>query len=204
MLSTWNRVGDDIGPENIVLVGEPSTGLRAIIVIDNTAAGAAIGGVRMATDITFEEVFRLARAMTLKNAAARLAHGGGKSGIIADPAMPGDEKERLIRAFAGAIEHLVEYTPGPDMGVDERAMAQIHDEIGRAVGLPAAIGGLPLDTLGATGFGVAVAAEETEPYTGVSLHDARVVVQGFGAVGTHAARFLAAHGAMIVAVSRAL
>ncbi|RPI21029.1 MAG: Glu/Leu/Phe/Val dehydrogenase, partial [Actinobacteria bacterium] len=185
----------------IVLAGEPSTGLRAIVVIDNTAAGPAIGGVRMAKDITFEEVFRLARAMTLKNAAARLSHGGGKSGIIADPAMPADQKESLIRAFAGAIAHLVEYTPGPDMGVDERAMAQIHDEIGRAVGLPAALGGLPLDTLGATGFGVAVAAEETEPYTGISLHDARVVIQGFGAVGTHAARFLAAHGAMIVAVS---
>jgi glutamate dehydrogenase (NAD(P)+) len=201
VLPTWNRVSDAIGPEKIVLVAEPSTPMRGIVVIDNTAAGPAIGGVRMAADITFDEVFRLARAMTMKNAAAGLPHGGGKSGIVADPAMPAADKERVIRAFARAIEHLVDYTPGPDMGVDERAMAQIHDEIGRAVGLPSALGGLPLDTLGATGFGLMVAAQETEPYTGVSLHDARVVVQGFGAVGTHAARFLAGHGAAVVAVA---
>ena len=201
MLSTWARLRDDIGPEKIVLLAEPTTALQAIVVVDNTAAGPAIGGVRMATDITVDEVFRLARAMTYKNAAARLPHGGGKAGIVADPAMPPDEKERVIRAFARGIEALVEYTPGPDMGVGETSMAHIHDEIGRAVGLPAALGGLPLDSLGTTGFGVAVAAEETEPYTGVSLHDARVVIQGFGAVGTHAARYLAAHGAAVVAVA---
>lgn len=155
----------------------------------------------MAKDVSFEEVFRLARAMTMKNAAAGLPHGGGKAGIIADPAMPGADKERLIRSFARSIQHLVEYTPGPDMGVDETAMAQIHDEIGRAVGRPAVLGGLPLDTLGATGFGVAVAAEEAEPYTGVPLKGARVVIQGFGAVGTHAARFLSERGAVLVAAS---
>jgi glutamate dehydrogenase (NAD(P)+) len=201
VLSEWTRLSDDKGPEKIVLVREPSAGLRAIVVIDNTAAGPAIGGVRMAPDVTVDEIFRLGRAMTLKNAAAGLPHGGGKSGIVADPAMTAAAKEGLIRAFARGIESLVEYTPGPDMGVDETCMAQIHDEIGRAVGLPSVLGGLPLDTLGATGFGVAIAAEESEPFTGVSLRDARVVIQGFGAVGTHAARFLAEHGAVIVAVS---
>lgn len=201
MLSSWNRVIDAIGPEKIVLINEPKTGLRAMVVVDNTAAGPAIGGVRMAPDITFDEVFRLARAMTLKNAAAGLPHGGGKSGIIADPGMPPAEKERLIRAFARGIESVVEYTPGPDMGVGETAMAQIQDEIGRSVGLPAVLGGLPLDTLGATGLGVAVAAEETEPYTEVPLDRSRVVIQGFGAVGIHAARFLTERGASVVAVA---
>lgn len=201
MLSSWNRVIDAIGPEKIVLINEPRTGLRAMVVVDNTAAGPAIGGVRMAPDITFDEVSRLARAMTLKNAAAGLAHGGGKSGIIADPTMPAEEKEHLIRAFARSIAHLTEYTPGPDMGLDEAAMAQIHDEIDRAVGLPAVLGGLPLDRLGATGFGVVIAAEEAEPFTGVPLQGARIAIQGFGAVGGHAARFLTERGAIVVAVA---
>lgn len=201
MLSSWNRVIDDIGPEKIVLINEPKTGLRAMVVVDNTAAGPAIGGVRMAPDITFDEVSRLARAMTLKNAAAGLAHGGGKSGIIADPTMPAEDKEHLIRAFARSIAHLTEYTPGPDMGLNEAAMAQIHDEIDRAVGLPAVLGGLPLDKLGATGFGVVIAAEEAEPFTGVPLKGARVAIQGFGAVGGHAARFLVERGAVVVAAA---
>lgn len=201
MLATWDRVTDEIGPEKIVLINEPTTGLKAMVVVDNTAAGPAIGGVRMAPDITFDEVARLARAMTLKNAAAGLAHGGGKSGIIADPTMPAEGKEHLIRAFARSIAHLSEYTPGPDMGLNEAAMAQIHDEIDRAVGLPAVLGGLPLDKLGATGFGVVIAAEEAEEFSGIPLEGARVVVQGFGAVGGHAARFLTERGALIVAAA---
>ena len=84
------RFADDLGPAKIVQVYEPSTGLKAIVVVDNVARGPAIGGVRMAPDVSLEECFRLARAMTLKNAAAGLAHGGGKSVIFADPRMPLD------------------------------------------------------------------------------------------------------------------
>ena len=61
---------DDLGPEKVLHVYEPQSGLRAIVVVDNTACGPAIGGVRLAADISVEEVSRLARAMTLKNAAA--------------------------------------------------------------------------------------------------------------------------------------
>lgn len=201
MFATWTDMTDELGPEKMILINEPTSGLRAMVVIDNTAAGPAIGGVRMVPDLTFDEVFRLARSMTLKNAAAQLPHGGAKAGIIADPTLAAAEKEHLIRAFARSIAHLTEYTPGPDMGLDEAAMAQIHDEIGRAVGLPAVMGGLPLDKLGATGFGVALAAEAAEPFTGVPVDGARVAVQGFGAVGGHTARFLADRGASLVAVA---
>lgn len=69
----------------MVLLREPRVGLDAIVVVDNVACGPAIGGVRMAPDVTLGEVGRLARAMTLKNAAAGLPHGGGKAGIVADP-----------------------------------------------------------------------------------------------------------------------
>jgi glutamate dehydrogenase/leucine dehydrogenase len=139
--------------------------------------------------------------MTFKNAAAGLAHGGGKAGIVADPRMPAAEKARLIRAFGRAIRHLVEYIPGPDMGTDEACMGHLHDEMGRAVGLPRVLGGIPLDTIGATGFGLAIAAEVAAEFAGIRLRGVRVAIQGFGAVGRHAARFLAERGAVLVAAA---
>ncbi len=201
MEAQWQQLSDDLGPEKVILINEPEVGLRAILVVDNTAAGPAIGGIRMAPDITVDEVFRLARAMTFKNAAAGLRHGGGKAGIFGDPDMAALDRERLVRAFGAAIATTTDYIPGPDMGIDESCMAYLHDEIGRVVGLPKVLGGIPLDTLGATGFGLAIAAEVAEEFGHLRLEGARIVVQGFGAVGTHAARFLADRGAIVVGVS---
>ena len=70
---------DDLGPLKVIHVYEPSVNLRAILVVDNVATGPSIGGVRMAEDVSTEECFRQARAMTFKNAAAGLPHGGGKA-----------------------------------------------------------------------------------------------------------------------------
>lgn len=192
---------DDLGPLKIVHIHRPRAGLRAVVAVDNVACGPSIGGIRMAPDVSAQEAFRLARAMTFKNAAAGLPHGGGKSVIYGDPAMPIAEKERVIRAFARSIAELVEYIPGPDMGTDERAMAWVNDEIGRSVGLPRELGGIPLDEIGATGFGLASAIDVARSYIGIDLRGARVAVQGFGSVGKHAARFLARHGAVLVAAS---
>ena len=172
-----------------------------MVAIDNIACGPAIGGVRMAPDVSTEEAFRLSRAMTFKNAAAGLPHGGGKSLIFADPKMPLRDKERLIRAFAAAIADLAEYIPRPDMGTDELAMGWIKDETGRAVGLPREIGGIPLDEIGATGLGLVSAIDVAAQHLGMPLERARVVIQGFGSVGKHAARFLAKKGAVLVAAS---
>jgi glutamate dehydrogenase/leucine dehydrogenase len=194
-------IGDDLGPEKVLLVREPRLALEAIVVVDNVACGPAIGGVRMAADVTLDEVFRLARAMSYKNAAAGLPHGGGKSGIVADPGCEPEEKEGLVRAFARMIRELTEYIPGPDMGTDEACMAWVKDEIGRAVGLPRVLGGIPLDEIGATGFGLAVAAEVAGAEAKLSLDGARLAVEGFGAVGQHAARFLTRRGARLVAAS---
>jgi glutamate dehydrogenase (NAD(P)+) len=193
--------GDDLGPAKIIEVREPGLGLKAVLVVDNVACGPAIGGLRMAPDVTVEECARLARAMTFKNAAAGLAHGGGKSVLWGDPGSPCDRKEQLIRAFAHALRGESDYIFGPDMGTDETCMAWIKDEIGRAVGVPAALGGLPLDELGATGWGLLHSAEAAAPHAGIALEGARVAVQGFGAVGRHVARFLAGRGARLVAAS---
>jgi len=192
---------DEFGPARIIHIHRASVGLKAILVVDNTACGATIGGVRMAPDVSAEECFRLARAMTWKNAAAGLPHGGGKSVIFGDPRMSAAEKEQTIRAFAGAIRDIIDYIPGPDMGTDEQCMGWVKDEIGRAVGLPGPIGGIPLDEIGATGFGLAACVDVACVFIGLDLKGARVAVQGFGAVGKHVARFLVKKGCILVAAS---
>lgn len=191
-------LADQLGPEKIIHIHDASTGLKAILVIDNIAAGPAIGGCRMAVDVSLDECARLARAMTLKNAAAGLPHGGGKSVIVGDPKMPAANKERLVRSFAHAIKHIEDYIVGPDMGTDETCMAWCHDVIGRCVGMPRAIGGIPLDEIGATGYGLSAAIEVAAEYTDLDLKGATFALQGFGSVGIHAARFLAAKGAVLV------
>ena len=193
--SVFDRFADEYGPEKIVYITEPKVGLQGIVVIDNTAAGPAIGGIRMAPDVTTEEVFRLARAMTWKNAMAGLPHGGGKSAILADPKQA--NKETLVRHFARAMESLKGYIPGPDMGTDETAMAWVRDEIGRSVGLSKVLGGIPLDQVGATGYGCAICTEVAQDYAGFKLDGATISIQGFGNVGQHAARFLAERGARL-------
>jgi glutamate dehydrogenase/leucine dehydrogenase len=190
---------DELGPIKIVHAYDPKYGLKAVVAVDNVARGPSIGGIRMAPDVSAKEAFRLARAMTMKNSAANLPHGGGKAVIFGDPKMAPLNKENLIRAFARAIRDLVEYIPGPDMGTDERCMAWIKDEIGRAVGLPPEIGGIPLDEIGATGLGLRASVEAAMKYCTFDLKGARMVIQGFGSVGKHAARFLAEKGAVLVA-----
>jgi len=192
---------DDLGPAKIIHVHEPGIGLRGTLVVDNVATGPSIGGLRMAPDVSTSECFRLARAMTMKNAAAGLPHGGGKSVIYGDPAMPIAQKEDLVRAFAHALRNETDYIFGPDMGTDEGCMAWVKDEIGRSVGLPEELGGIPLDELGATGFGLRHCAEVALQAGGRELAGARIVLQGFGAVGSHAARFLAEAGCVIVAAA---
>lgn len=197
-MNTLFQFTDNLGPAKIVHLYDPIANMKGILVIDNIARGTSIGGIRMATDVTPEEVFRLARSMTLKNAAADLPHGGGKAAILADPKLPLNEKEKLIRAFARAIAPLTDYIPGPDMGTNEQCMAWMRNEIGRAIGLPATMGGIPLDEIGATGLGVSVAAEVASQFCDLSLKGARLVIQGFGSVGQHAARFLTAKGAVLI------
>ncbi len=192
-------VYDELGPLKVLHLHSAKAGLNATVVIDNIALGPAIGGVRISSTVTETEVARLARTMTLKNALAGLSHGGGKAGIIADPKSA--DREHLIRTFARMIRDLHEFIPGPDMGTNEVSMAWVQDEIGRAVGLPEEIGGIPLDKLGATGFGIAECAEVTCPYCGIALQGARVAIQGYGSVGRAAAKFLSEKGAVIVAVS---
>jgi glutamate dehydrogenase (NAD(P)+) len=87
------------------------------------------------------------------------------------------------------------------MGTDEECMAWIRDEVGRVVALPREIGGIPLDEIGATGWGLSNVIDVALSRTDFDIEGATFVVQGFGAVGRHAARFLADKGAVLVGVA---
>ena len=193
-------LGDSLGPAKVIHVYQPHLGLKGVLVVDNVAIGPSIGGLRMATDASAVECFRLARAMTLKNAMAGLPHGGGKSVLCADPQIDHKKKELLIRGFAHALRNETDYIFGPDMGTNENCMAWIKDEIGRSVGLPLGLGGIPLDEIGATGYGLYHAIEVAMEYCDFDLDGARLVVQGFGAVGSHVSRFLSQKGVILVGV----
>jgi len=112
--------------------------------------------------------------------------------------MPKAEKEQLIRALANALRNTEDYIFAPDMGTDEECMAWIKDEIGRVVALPREIGGIPLDEIGATGWGLSQVTDVALEYCDFELNKARIVVQGFGAVGRHTAKFLTDRGAVLV------
>ncbi len=195
------EIYDDLGPRKVAHIYDPASKLRAIVVVDSTARGPAMGGIRMAPDVTTTEVFRLARGMTLKTAAADLRLGGGKSGIIADPHQPEEVREQIFRTFARAIREITEYIPGPDMGTNEATIGYIRDEIGRGACPPRSMGGIPLDEIGATSWGVVEAAEVAAPHAGLKLDGARVAIEGFGNVGRMAAEFFEQRGAVVVAAS---
>lgn len=195
---------DEWGPEKIVVVSDARSGMRGVLVIDNSARGMGKGGTRMSPTLTVTEVARLARTMTWKWAACDLFHGGAKAGILGDPHSP--RKEEFLRAFARALSNEVpkEYVFGLDMGLDERDAAIFVDELGTreaAVGLPSSLGGIPYDQWGVTGYGVAEATDAAAAEIGLRLAGARVALQGFGAVGQAAAARLVELGAVVVAVA---
>ena len=155
----------------------------------------------MAEDVSVEECFRLARPMTFKNAAAGLSHGGGKIVIYGDPKMSREDKQQIIRGLAHALRTETAYIFAPDMGTDEECMAWIRDEVERVVALPREIGGIPLNEIGATAWGLRHVTDVACRFCDVEIKGARVVVQEFGAVGMHVSRFLTAEGAVLTAVA---
>jgi len=195
---------------------DPATGVAwGFVVVDNTRRGPALGGIRMAADLSLGEMRRLARVMTLKNSAAGLAFGGGKSGLRVDPvALFGHPecKREWISRFAEALFELDTYITAPDMGTDENDVQLIHDLYCRRLGTehhlrggasrPPERGGIPIDGWALTAHGLFAAARTLEQQLeGFSLAGARVVIQGFGNVGAPLAEKLARAGARIVGCS---
>ncbi len=202
---------DGFGPEKILEVHNPRAGMRGFVVIDSTALGPAKGGIRMTPTVSVNEVAKLARAMTWKCALADLPFGGGKSGIVADDRQISPEKKReIVRAFSEAIKPICPeiYVAAPDMNMAEEEMRVFVEANGNhnsATGKPADMCkgtkcGLPHE-LGSTGFGTFRAGMVAMERMGMEVKEAGVAVEGFGNVGSFAARFFSEAGAKIVAVS---
>ncbi len=204
----WS-LADEWGPEKIILVYDPDTKMRGVLVIDNTAMGPGKGGIRFQPTVTPYEIFLLARTMTWKCALAGLPFGGAKAGIIGDPAKV--DRVAWVRAFAKEIKPYVplQYVAATDMGTTEMDMAIFAHEIGdmkACTGKPVELGGIPHE-LGTTGYGVSIALDTTlklmEKFNLLDIDpkEAKIAIQGFGNVGSYTAKFLDELGYKIVAVN---
>jgi glutamate dehydrogenase (NAD(P)+) len=207
--SKQENVIDQWGPEKILQVYDPDTDMKGVLVIDNTSTGPGKGGIRFAETVTPTEIFRLARTMTWKCAAAGLPFGGAKGGIVGNP----NEVDRVswIKSFAKMIKPYcpTQYIAATDIGTSELDMAVFAHEIGdmrACTGKPAELGGIPHE-LGTTGYGVTSALEaaievlEEFKLLRISKKQIRVSIQGFGNVGSFTAKFLDSSGIKIVAIS---
>lgn len=196
---------DSLGPEKVIQVYDPKTGMKGFLVIDNTTRGPGKGGIRMTNNVNLDEVSRLARAMTIKTAMANLPFGGAKGGIIADPkTLSQKQKDALVKSFAQSISCVSPslYVAAPDINTAEHEMSILAKVNGKksVTGKPTSMGGIPHE-LGSTGFGVAIATKTACEEIGLSLKGARVAIEGFGNVGSFAFKHLEKMGAHIVAVS---
>lgn len=203
-MSNNTLVNDELGPERVIKVYDPQLGMSGFLVIDNTVLGVGKGGFRMTPDVTEEEVRRLARAMTYKNALAGLPFGGAKGGIVWHGGTKPDKK-KYVQSFARALQPFIPkyYVAGPDVNTAETEMQWVAEALKNrkaSTGKPAKMGGLPHE-LGSTGFGVAHSARVVQEAMGKSLEGAKVAVEGFGNVGSFVVKFLSEWGAKVIAVA---
>jgi len=180
----------------------------------DSARGPLKGGLRFHPEVDAEEVQTLASLMTWKTAVVNIPYGGAKGGISVDPKqLSKGELERLTRRFVDKIHDFIgpdKDIPAPDMGTNAQTMAWIMNQYSKFEGwTPAIVTGKPLELHGsegreeATGRGVAITVDETMKRLKKSMKGATVAIQGFGNVGSFAAKFLHEMGAKIIAVSDA-
>jgi glutamate dehydrogenase len=188
------------------------TGYRAQ---HNDAVGPTKGGIRFHPNVTMDEVKALSIWMSIKCGIFGLPYGGAKGGIICDPrTMSVHEQERLARGYVRAVSQIVGPTkdiPAPDVYTNPQIMAWMYDEYSkiREHDSPNFITGKPLVLGGsqgrdkATALGVCIAMREAASARNLPLQDLRVIVQGFGNVGSNVALILHEMGVKIIGVSDA-
>ena len=179
----------------------------------STVLGPTKGGIRYAEQVDLDEVRALAMWMTWKCALMHLPYGGAKGGVAVDPlTLSRTELEHLTRRYATEISVFIgpqRDIPAPDVGTNDQIMAWIMDTYSMHTGhsVPAVVTGKPVSIGGsagrreATGRGVMISAREAAAHAGFSLQGARVVVQGFGNVGSVSAYLLHDQGCRIVGIS---
>lgn len=181
-------------------------------VIHSTVMGPSKGGIRFAPFVDLDEVKALAGWMTFKCALVGLPYGGAKGGITLNPKIRStDELERITRAYTRALKNVFgedSDIPAPDMGTSYREMAWIFHEYSRIYGYtPGVVTGKPLHLGGskgrvpATGWGVMVNTMKAIEHMNLKPEDCTCAVQGFGNVGSWAAKLLSDQGVKVVAIS---
>ena len=209
LLSRLRIVADKLGPHLVACIWDEDSPLEigGYLVVDNLSMGKpSMGGIRMLPDILPSDIHNLARGMTLKNAAANLPYGGGKAGIVAALDLSTEDHNEIIRGFARLIKKYKDiYVPGPDVGTNDADMKTIAIENGldSAVSKPADMGGNRIDELGAAAGGVVIALQTLldilprlrvlSQFANLEIpekNELKILIQGFGAVGAHAARIL--------------
>jgi glutamate dehydrogenase (NAD(P)+) len=182
-------------------------------VLHNIARGPGKGGIRFDKNVTLDEVRALAAWMTWKCAVVNIPFGGAKGGVICDPQnLSRSELEKITRRYTAELMDQFgpeKDVPAPDMGTNPQTMAWIMDTYSMHARhtVTAVVTGKPLSLGGsrgrveATGRGLMLIAREAAPLRGFTLQGSRVVVQGFGNVGSIAARMCHEAGAKIIAVS---
>ncbi|EAQ6363931.1 Glu/Leu/Phe/Val dehydrogenase [Salmonella enterica] len=178
----------------------------------NLSRGPGKGGVRYHPDVDLNEVMALSAWMTVKCAAVNIPYGGAKGGIRVDPfSLSEGELERLTRRYTSEIGVIIgpqQDIPAPDVGTNGKVMAWMMDTYsmnhgttitGVVTGKPVHLGG-SLGREKATGRGVFITGREVAERSGIETEGAKVALQGFGNVGSEAARLFAEAGARIVAV----
>ena len=189
---------------------EVFTGYR---VLYNTSRGPAKGGIRFDTGVTLDEVTALAAWMTWKCAVVDVPFGGGKGGVVCDPyRMSNSELERLTRRYTASLLDVFgpeSDVPAPDVNTNEQVMAWIMDTYSMhkrhtvtavVTGKPIAMGG-SRGRREATGRGVMITVKEALRALDIPLHGTTVAVQGFGNVGSVAAKLLEQEGLTVVAIT---
>ena len=178
----------------------------------NNTRGPFKGGIRYHEHVDIDEVRSLATLMTWKTSLLDIPYGGGKGGIGVNPFdYSKTELERMSRRFFRAIDPVIGINvdiPAPDVNTNAQVMSWFMDEYSQIHGYsPAIVTGKPLELGGsegreaATGRGTAVVTRETSEKWGIDLKNCKVVIQGFGNVGSYAAKFLHEYGCKIIAVS---
>lgn len=178
----------------------------------NNARGPMKGGLRYHHEVDLDEVRALASLMTWKTAVVNIPYGGAKGGICVSPRdLSPKEKERITRKFIDQIHEIIgpdKDIPAPDMGTDSRTMAWIRNQWEKYHGFnPACITGKPVEDYGArgreeaTGRGVGILAFKLLQRMGHLPKNTRVIIQGFGNVGSHAAKFMYESEFKIIGIS---
>ena len=189
---------------------EVFTGYR---VQHSVARGPGKGGIRYSPDVTLDEVRALASWMTWKCAVVNIPFGGAKGGVICDPRkLSQGELERITRRYTAELIEFIgpeKDVPAPDMGTDEQTMAWIMDTYSMhmrqtvtsvVTGKPVNIGG-SRGRREATGRGISVVCDEALKHLNMPIEGCRVIIQGFGNVGSNAAKCLHSKGYTIIGIA---